>query len=222
MVAHSSRVFAVAVVAALAAGAASFTQPAASRTVARPVALHAEQHDPSASSRRDALFSAAGAALSLSSGVWSFGASPAAAKGGPATPEELARIKTGYERLSKFLDNFDKETTVCRPECERAPDAVRSYLGLRSTTDPLFQIDKVFSKAQDNLDDIDELEGYIDATEAYISAVAESNSLSYTSSFGEYNPGGGKDEVVKYLLKSKNEAIKAQTALKQIIDILKI
>jgi hypothetical protein len=32
----------------------------------------------------------------------------------PPTEAELARIKTGYERMSYLLENFEKETTVCR------------------------------------------------------------------------------------------------------------
>lgn len=36
---------------------------------------------------------------------------------------------------------------------------------------------------------------YLKACESYSSAISESNAMSYTSSFGEYNPGGGKDAV---------------------------
>ncbi len=32
----------------------------------------------------------------------------------PPTTEELNRIKTGYERMSYLLENFDQETTICR------------------------------------------------------------------------------------------------------------
>lgn len=63
-------------------------------------------------SRREAVFGAAITSLSLSSGVLLGAAAPAMAKGGPATPQELARIRDGYTRIVNFLDNFDKETTV--------------------------------------------------------------------------------------------------------------
>lgn len=49
------------------------------------------------------------------------------------------------------MANWEKETTVCREnggECKRDADPVRKYLGLRSTTDPLFQIEKVFGKVR--------------------------------------------------------------------------
>jgi hypothetical protein len=36
-----------------------------------------------------------------------------AAKSGP-TQDELNRIKVGYERMTYLLENFEKETTVCR------------------------------------------------------------------------------------------------------------
>jgi hypothetical protein len=69
----------------------------------------------------------------------------------PPTAEELARIKVGYDQIQYLLANFDSETTVCREnggECKRAAEPIRKVLGLRSTTDPLFQIDKVFDKVR--------------------------------------------------------------------------
>ena len=35
--------------------------------------------------------------------------------------------------------------------------------------------------------------------------MAMSNSMAFISQFGEYNPGGGKDEVLKYLEESKKQ-----------------
>ena len=72
----------------------------------------------------------------------------------PPTPEELQRIKTGYRQIQYLLDNFEQETTVCREnggECKRDAEPIRRALGLRSTTDPLFQIEKVFEKVK-NMD----------------------------------------------------------------------
>ncbi len=45
-----------------------------------------------------------------------------------------------------------------------------------------------------------------------------SNSMAFISQFGEYNPGGGKDEVLKYLNESKTQVILAEKALKTILD----
>lgn len=76
---------------------------------------------------------------------------------------------------------------VCREnggECKRDADAVRKALGLRSTTDPLFQIDKVFAKVK-NMDlDPDKLEDFFTATEDWNTAMNMSNSMAFISQFG--------------------------------------
>jgi len=94
---------------------------------------------------------------------------PAFAANTPPTDEELARIRTGYDNIQYLLNNWEKETTVCREnggECKRDANAVRAYLGLRSTTDPLFQIEKVFAKVRFMPDiDPDKLDAFFEATE---------------------------------------------------------
>jgi len=140
------------------------------------------------------------------------------------TPEELSRIQEGYRSITNLLNNFEKETTVCKEnggECKRDADAVRRVLGLRSTKDPLFQIEKVFAKVK-NIDDIDfeQLEIFFQATEDWNTAVNMSNSMAFISQFGEYNPGGGKDEVKKYLEESRKQVVLAQKALKDILNVL--
>ncbi len=78
-------------------------------------------------------------------------------------------------------------------------------MGLRSTTDPLFQIEKVFDKIKYMDIDPDNLEPIFEAAEEWNTAVNMSNSMAFISQFGEYNPGGGKDEVLKYLEESKKQ-----------------
>ena len=46
--------------------------------------------------------------------------------------------------------------------------------------------------------------------------------MAFISQFGEYNPGGGKDEVLKYLNESKKQVIQAKNALEKIMDALDI
>jgi len=44
------------------------------------------------------------------------------------TPEELARIRKGYEQIEYLLANFEQETTVCREnggECKRDAEPIR-------------------------------------------------------------------------------------------------
>lgn len=151
---------------------------------------------------------------------------PAFAASSPPSQAELARIKKGYDGIEYLLANWEKETTVCREnggECKRDAEPVRRYMGLRSTTDPLFQIEKVFGKVKymDDID-IDDLEPFFSATEEWNTAVNMSNSMAFISQFGEYNPGGGKEEVKKYLDESQKQVIIAQKSLKTIIDILKL
>jgi hypothetical protein len=53
---------------------------------------------------------------------------PAFATGSPPSPEELARIKKGYEQIEYLLANFEQETTVCREnggECKRDAEPIR-------------------------------------------------------------------------------------------------
>ena len=127
-----------------------------------------------------------------------------------------------YEGVVYLLNNFEQETTVCREnggECKRDADAVRKYLGLRSTTDPLFQIEKVFAKVKymDSLDP-DNLDAFFEATEDWNTAMNMSNSMAFISQFAEYNPGGGKDEVLKYLNEAKIQVVLAEKALRTIIN----
>ena len=65
---------------------------------------------------------------------------------------ELSRIKLGHEKNQCLLANWDEETAFCLTdggrECKRNAEPVRKHLGQRSTTDPLFQIEKVFLKTK--------------------------------------------------------------------------
>ena len=53
--------------------------------------------------------------------------------------------------------------------------------------------------------DPDNLEPIFEAVEEWNTALNMSNSMAFISQFGEYNPGGGKDEVLKYLEESKKQ-----------------
>merc|ERR1711966_170441 len=104
-------------------------------------------------------------------------------------------------------------------ECKRDAEAARRYLGLRSTLDPLFQIEKVFAKVRFMEDiDPDKLEAFFDATESWNTAMNMSNSMAFISQFAEYNPGGGKDEVLKYLNEAQTQVELAEKALAIILD----
>ena len=162
----------------------AFMSPSHSTTDVRSSMLKMSGNDET-SSRRVMLGKTTASFVSVAS-ILSGNPIAAVAKA-PPTPDELARIKTGYERMTYLLDNFDQETTVCREnggECKRDADPVRRYMGLRSTTDPLFQIEKVFDKVKYMDIDPDKLEPFFEATEEWNTAVNMSNSMAFISQFG--------------------------------------
>jgi len=175
----------------------------------------------SAESRRSLFQSATAFSLATIATVVSPNMANAAGK--PPSEAELQRIKVGYAKLTYLLDNFDAETTICREnggECKRDADPVRKYLGLRSTTDPLFQIEKVFEKVKYMDIDPDQIEIYFEAIEEWNTAQNMSNSMAFISQFAEYNPGGGKDEVLKYLEEAKKQVVIARSSLEKIIRVI--
>ena len=106
---------------------------------------------------------------------------------GPPTKEELDKIVLGYKQIQYLLNNFESETTVCREnggECKRDAEPIRRALGLRSTTDPLFQVEKIFAKVKNMDIDPDKLEAFFEASEDWNSAMTMSNSMAFISQFG--------------------------------------
>ena len=82
--------------------------------------------------------------------------------------KDKENIVKGYKRLQYLLDNWEKETTVCK-------------IG------HLFQA-----------------------------------SMAFVSSWGEANPGGGKDRVQLFIERSKKNVIASRDSLKTVIDILNL
>eukprot|EP00316_Scyphosphaera_apsteinii_P021505 CAMPEP_0119306976 /NCGR_PEP_ID=MMETSP1333-20130426/7596_1 /TAXON_ID=418940 /ORGANISM="Scyphosphaera apsteinii, Strain RCC1455" /LENGTH=164 /DNA_ID=CAMNT_0007310419 /DNA_START=165 /DNA_END=659 /DNA_ORIENTATION=+ len=133
-------------------------------------------------------------------------------------PKDLTRLNKGLADVNYLLDNWEKETT--NPNSgNQDPDRVRLFLGLRTTTSPLFQVEKLLVKAQDQVRD-DDFEKWIAAVEGWNSHLNKVNELAYTSSFGEYNPGGGKDQVAKYLELARAEVLLCRDSLKDLIALL--
>jgi len=148
-------------------------------------------------------------------------------KGEPG-PEELQRLVYGYQRLSYLLGNWEKETTVCIKGCTggyescgciRDPVIVQSYMGYKSMEDPLFRSGDLMLRASTLIPD-SEFDRYNDAMEKWNLKADSGNVMAYVSSWGEANPGGGQDEILRYLKKSKKEVEESTALLKQIIDAL--
>merc|ERR1719311_848934 len=154
--------------------------------------------------------------------AWRAGAAaqgrPASAKS-PIPQKDAERLQTGYANILYLLENWDKETSNQRGE--RDSNAVRQYLGLRSTTDPLFNIEKVLTKATSEIEP-DMQEEYQEALEKWGYAIDYGNTDSYISAFGEFNPGGGKETVLRYLNKAKESVVIAKSSLVVFHKALKI
>ena len=122
--------------------------------------------------------SALAAALSL------LAATPPRAAFASQDPNDLNRFKKGLEGVNYLLDNWEKETQECTSKgdgiCTDTPDRVRFYMGLKTTDHPLFQLDKLYAKAQDKLPDDANFEEWIEATEGLASQIAKINELAYT------------------------------------------
>jgi len=169
-------------------------------------------------SRREAV----GAAAALGLGLLAY---PHAASAS-LDPNDMSRFRKALDGVDFLLNNWDAETQECTTsgngECKDSPDKVRYYFGLRTTDHPLFGLDKLFAKATDKLPDDVDFENWIETSEGLSSQIAKINELAYTSSFGEYNPGGGKELVRKYLLLTKEQVVGAKASLETIVTMLKI
>lgn len=140
------------------------------------------------------------------------------------------KLLEGYRRLNYLLDNWEKETTVCgtndnpytgKKGCDRTPLKVMEYLGYKSMEDPLFKADKTMKRLEAFVPP-DREGDFLDAMETWAQVADEASGMAYVSSWGEANPGGGKDRVEEFIERSKNNVIDARNCLATVIDILKI
>ena len=140
------------------------------------------------------------------------------------------KILKGYQRLTYLLDHWVEETTICGQSdnpytgnkgCERTPLKVMDYMGYKSTTDPLFKADKTMRRLE-NLVPSDLTPEYLEAIEKWAEAAEEASGMAYVSSWGEANPGGGKDRVEYFIERAKKNVSDARDSLKAVIDILKL
>ena len=138
------------------------------------------------------------------------------------------KLKKGYERLNYLLDNWEKLTTVCgRTDnpyqgtngCERSPMVVMDYMGYKSMNDPLFKADKALKRLSSLVPSDDSVE-YLDAMEKWAEAAETASGTAYVSSWGGANPGGGKDQVERWIERSKTNVVEARDSLGVALKIL--
>ena len=93
------------------------------------------------------------------------------------------------------------------------------YLGFKSIDDPLFKADATMMRLKDIVPSDREVEFY-EAVDAFSQNAEEANSMAFVSSWGEANPGGGKDRVRLFIQRSKNNVIVSRDSLKTVMDML--
>jgi hypothetical protein len=145
------------------------------------------------------------------------------------------KILQGYRRLNQLLDNWERETTVCgltdnpyvgtsafgKTGCERTPLKVMEYMGYRSVNDPLFKAEKTLRRLEILVPPDRETE-YLEAVETWSEKADEASGMAYISSWGEANPGGGKDRIDYFIERAKRDVTEARDALGTIVSILQI
>lgn len=158
----------------------------------------------------------------------------------PVTPGDLKKIRAGYDDLLYLMDNWNKATRSCTgigsnvqqalaagvqspDNCKATPDEVRKYFGMRSMSANLYNTQQLWINLEaSDLVPSKEEDRYQEAVEDFEKHKRQASEWAYTSSWGENNPGGGRDKVEDYLLRSKAEAALAVQALAVIVDVLKV
>lgn len=143
--------------------------------------------------------------------------------------KDKENIVKGYKRLQYLLDNWEKETTVCKigqettfgDKCERTPLKVMDYLGFKNINDPLFKADTAMLRLKNLVPSDRDVEFY-DAVDQFAQNAEEASSMAFVSSWGEANPGGGKDRVQLFIERAKKNVIASRDSLKTVIDILNL
>lgn len=85
--------------------------------------------------------------------------------------------------------------------------------------DPLFKADATMLRLK-SLVPTDREEEFYEAIDAYAQNAEEANGMAFVSSWGEANPGGGKDRVQLFIERSKKNVITSRDSLKTVMDIL--
>lgn len=176
------------------------------------------------SSRREVFKNSAAIFVSTTAGYSLF---PPIANAAESQQDKLDKenLVKGYKRLQYLLDNWEKETTICgRTDnpyigCERTPEKVMVYLGFKSMNDPLFRADKALFRLQKYVDSDFEID-YIEAVELFSEKAEEASNTAFISSWGEANPGGGKDRVEMFIERSRKQVETAKDSLGTAIKLL--
>jgi hypothetical protein len=143
--------------------------------------------------------------------------------------EDKEKLVAGIKRLNYLLDNWEKETTICGQSdnpyiglCERNPIKVMDYMGYKSTADPLFKANARLKRLATTSVADEKAPEFLDAMEKWAEAAEEASGMAYVSSWGEANPGGGKDRVAYFIERAKKNVIDARDSLATALNILEV
>lgn len=92
-------------------------------------------------------------------------------------------------------------------------------MGYKATNDPLFKAEKTLRRLCP-LVPMDKDVEFIDAVEAFAENADEASGMAFISSWGEANPGGGKDRVELFIERAHKNVIVASNSLETVIKIL--
>ena len=145
--------------------------------------------------------------------------------------DDKSKLYQGFVQLNYLLDHWEQETTICgrsgdnpyisKNGCERTPIKVMDYLGYKDIKHPLFKADKTMRRLEPFVPTDREVEFY-EAMESWMIAAEEGNGMAYISSWGEANPGGGKDRVQLFIERARKNVVQARDSLSTIVDIFEL
>lgn len=123
-------------------------------------------------------------------------------------PRELLDVKNKEELLEKAstFALFDKSVAVVT--CKTSNKNIRDYLG-RTGIGPVVGLDKMLRKALDIIDDPDDLDTFVQATESIQQALSRADSYSYTA-------GGDYSALNNFERKDQAKILDSNTNLKQV------
>jgi hypothetical protein len=87
--------------------------------------------------------------------------------------------------------------------------------------DPLFKAEKTLRRLEALVPPDDE-GAYMDAVDTWIEKADEGSGMAYISSWGESNPGGGKDRIAFFIERSKRDVVDCRDSLATVARILHI
>merc|ERR1740127_319613 len=93
-------------------------------------------------------------------------------------------------------------------------------MGYKSMNDPLFKAGDLMMRASTMVQSDADFDRYNDAMTKWTQKADSGNIMAYVSSWGEANPGGGQDEILRFLNKSQKEVEESAALLKTIIEKL--